>query len=69
MGDRVQDVDKLADGECTCVAEATSRTVASGEKVSVGVGVCIDRVFDRDREYINVDVAVGWLDVTYHVSV
>ena len=33
------------------MAEATSGMVASGEKVSVGVGVCIDRVFDREREY------------------
>ena len=34
------------------MAEATSGIVASGEKVSVGVGVCIDRVFDRERESI-----------------
>ena len=33
------------------MAEATSGMVASGEKVSVGVGVCIDRVFNREREY------------------
>ena len=55
MGDRVQDVDKLADGECTCVAEATSRTVASGEKVSVGVGV---REYHGSRLYHIVQVSM-----------